>query len=238
MITVACFLWNDPLDRCAGVYQYSAQDVILLRNQVVRNLTLPHEFVCVTDLNVDLPGIRRVALDRSRFPPGSRYPKLMLFHEDAKETIGETILTLDLDTVVVGNLDEIAGRSEDLLVLWRNPNFGIARRAFYNTSMMLHRAGTRTEIFHRFDPRETPGMLAEKWGGTDQAWVSHICSREEAYWDASHGVYGAGRLRDYNPELCHTVLPDNARIVFFPGRRHPGMAEVIAKHPWIKDHRR
>lgn len=238
MITVACFYWNDPFDRCHGIYQYSAQDVRLLRNQVARHLTLPHEFVVITDrVNEDFGGgIRVVPLDRSRFPAGSRFPKLTVFGPKAEKTIGTRILTLDLDTVVVGNLDTIASRDEHL-VLWRNPNFGIRRRAFYNTSIMLLRAGSRCEFWHRFDPKTSPDMLARDWGGTDQAWVSHVATRDEAYWDADDGVYGAGRLGDYRPDLAHTVLPDNARIVFFPGRRHPGMKDVQARHPWITEHR-
>lgn len=237
LLTVCCFFWNDPHDRCHGLYQYSVQDVKLLRSQVARNLTLPHEFAVVTDIMADYgPGIRVVPLDRSVFPAGSRYPKLSVFRPDAGEVIGKRILTLDLDSVVVGNLNEIAAREEDL-VLWRNPNFGIRRRAFYNTSIILVRAGTRPEFWTQFDPKTSPEIVNREWGGTDQAWVSYLASRTEAYFDASWGVYGAGRLGDYNPDLAHTVLPANARIVFFPGRRHPGMADVQVKHPWIRQHR-
>lgn len=102
--------------------------------------------------------------------------------------------------------------------------------------MVLLTAGSRPEFFHRFDEVGHPPMLAGYVGGTDQAWVSHLASPNEAHWTNADGVYGAGRLLDIVPGV-QTVLPANARIVFFPGRREPGMAEVQKLHPWIAEHR-
>ncbi|MFP4538471.1 MAG: hypothetical protein ACLFPA_09230 [Dichotomicrobium sp.] len=238
-LTVACCYWRDNQDRCQNAYQYSGEDVSLLRGQVARNLEREHEFVCITDRPGDIEdGIRTVPLDRRLHIPGGRYAKLQVFRPDAGETIGARILLLDLDTVIVGGLDPLVDRDEDL-VLWRNPNFGLKRRAYYNTSIMLVRAGTRTEFYTRFDPKRSHDEAARAtgWGGTDQRFVSWLAGRHEAHWTAADGIYGAGRLGDYCPGRATTVLPENARIVFFPGRRHPKMAKVRERHPWIKDHR-
>jgi hypothetical protein len=161
---------------------------------------------------------------------------LMTFKPDAASIIGERILQLDLDTVIVGNIDHIAGRKENL-VLWRNPNFGGHKRAFYNTSILLLKAGTRPEFWTEFNKKKTPPMLKRHWGGTDQAWISHCASRTEAYWTDADGVYGAGRLLDIVPGV-QTTLPENARVVFFPGRREPSMDGMLEKHPWISEHYR
>src|SRR5690554_4373738 len=238
MITVTCFWWFDPQGKHNHLYRYTLEDVQLLRGQVDRHLTLPHEFVCITDRpeEVEAAGIRAVPMDRTTFLPGTRFVKLMIFRPDAGEVIGRRILMLDLDTVIVANIDPVVDRPEDL-VLWRNPNFGIRYRARYNTSIVLLTAGCRPDWWRKFDPRRSPAMLAQHTGGTDQAWVSHCASPNEAHWTDQDGIYGAGRLGDYNPNVAGTVLPENARIVFFPGRRHPALASEHEKHPWLKEYR-
>lgn len=235
VLTVVCFWWFDPHGKANHVYIYGADHVVMLKRMVERHLTVPHEFVCVTDKPEKLPGIRTVKLDRKTWVPGTRYVKLMLWRKDIAEVIGERILYLDLDCVVTRNLDHLVQRDEDV-VLWRNPNFGGKRRARYNTSIMLFTAGARPELYETFDPHRHPGELRQKWGGTDQAWISTRCSPEEAYWTDADGVYGAGRLKDIVPGVG-TTLPENARIVFFPGSREPGMKTVQQLHPWIKEHR-
>jgi hypothetical protein len=239
VLTVCCFFWQDPLDRCARIYRYEPEDVAVLKSQVARNLSIPHRFVCVTDLPHLLdPSIETVPLRTETHLSGTRFAKLMLFHPDAGAALGERILYLDLDVVIVGDLGPLVDRPERL-VLWRNPNFGIAKRARYNTSAILLTAGARPEFWVRFQGQRSYDKARAKtgWGGTDQMWVSYLASPDEAHWRAEDGIYGAGRLGDYHPELATTVLPENARIVAFPGRRHPKMAEVQVKHPWIEEYR-
>ncbi len=220
----------------------------LLRSQVFRHLDMPHEFVCVTDRPGDIDnGIRTIPIDKRLHIPGGRYAKLAIFAPDAGEVFGSRILTLDLDVVIVDDITPLVDRPEDL-VLWRNPNFGLKRRAFYNTSIMLVTAGARPGLYTGFDAQRTPqeALGATGWGGTDQCALSYMLSRDrrfnaasfkEAFWTADDGVYGQGRLGDYCPDLAHIILPENARIVFFPGRRHPKMPEMQKKHPWIVEHR-
>lgn len=204
---------------------------------VDRHLSIPHDFVVVTDkpaLFKDDNDIRVVELDKSTFVPGTRYAKLMLWRRDIGNIIGERMLYLDLDCVVTDSLEPIVNRKEDV-VLWRNPNFQgpRKRRARYNTSMMLIKAGARPHLYEDFRPKIDPPKLRKIWGGTDQAWISHKLSwTDEAYWTDKDGVYGAGRLKDVVPGVA-TKLPKNARIVFFPGSRIPHMKNIQKEHPWI-----
>lgn len=237
MLTVAAFWWFDPNGKNNDIYIYGPDHVRTLKKMVERHLSIPHRFVCITDQPAHrLPGIETVALDKTHHLPGTRFTKLMMYAPDAAETIGERILALDLDTVIVGSLDPLVDREEDL-VLWRNPNFGGRKRARYNTSIVLHRAGTRPEFYTKFDKTRHPQILRERVGGTDQAWVSHLASPDEAHWTDKDGVYGAGRLLDIVPGV-KTTLPDNARVVFFPGRREPSMPEIKHQHPWLAEHYR
>lgn len=234
-LTVCCFWWFDIHAKCRGIYTYTSKHVRLLKSMVDRHLSLDHEFVCVTDKPDEIDFCRTVVMNKETFVPGTRYGKLMMYRADSKQIIGERILYLDLDCVIVDSLDPIADRDEDL-VLWRNPNFGAKRRARYNTSIILHRTGTRTELHSKFNKTKHPHYLRGRMGGTDQAWISFMCDEvKEAHWTNDDGVYGAGRLRDI-VDGVGTELPKNARIVFFPGSREPTMEKIKAIHPWIREH--
>lgn len=238
MITVAAFQWFDPAGKCNHVYVYGPDHVLELRRMVDKHLSLPHRFVVVTNQPERYAGtgITAVDLDPRTHLPGTRYAKLMLFRRDIAYFLGERILYLDLDTVIVDSIDAIVDRPEPL-VLWRNPNFVYPRRARYNTSIMLIEAGCRPELYEAFDSEVHPALMRQQTSGTDQAWISANTDPEEhPYWDAHDGIYGAGRPRD-RVRGVGTTLPKGARIVFFPGPREPSMREVQDKHPWIREHR-
>jgi len=237
-LTICTFLWHDDRAKCRGIYEYTPYHIRRTKRQVDKYLTIPHDFVVVTD-NLeafkDDADIRAVELDKTTFVPGTRFAKLMLWREDIADIIGERIGYIDLDCVITRSLDSIFNRTEDV-VLWRNPNYGMNRRARYNTSIILLDAGARPHLYDKFNPDKHPRRLRKIWGGTDQAWVSSQLSvTDEAYWTSDDGVYGAGRLKDIVPG-AGTELPQNARIVFFPGPREPGMPEIQKIHPWIKDY--
>lgn len=202
---------------------------------VARNLTLPHEFVCVSDHQVE--GVRTVPIDWRKHVPGTCFVRLMLRRPDIAGLLGRRILSLDLDCVITGSLDKIVSRDWEDAVFWRNPNYAPGnRRAFYQTSIQLLTAGARSELWTDFDPQLTPTWVNRRYGGAEQAWVSERLDEHEAYWDSSNGIYGAGRLFKDGMDKGITELPANARIVFFPGDRIPQQPEVQAHHPWILEH--
>lgn len=232
MICVATYLWRDPArDSQRRGYTFNHDHVRVLRNMVRRNLSVPHRFVCVADEAVE--DIETVPLDWRKHVPGTVCIRLMQHNPDwARANLGERILSLDIDVVVTGSLDALVSRTEDI-VLWRNPNWPAPGRAFYQSSVQLFSAGARPMLWQDFDPVETPKWMNWRFGGREQAWISERLEWNEAHFDASHGVYGAGRL---GGKGVGSVLPDNACIVSFPGAREPSQAETQAQHPWIKEH--
>lgn len=242
MITVVTFLWSDP-HRQRG-YTFGPRHVALVQSMVKRNLTMEHEFVCVTDW-VEAPrhtenGIRWVPIDWRKHVGGTCFVKLMLHRPDIAGLLGRRILYLDLDCVVTGSLNDIVARGEDA-VFWRNPNWSAGgRRAFYQGSMQLFTAGGRSELWTDFDPAETPKWVNRRYGGAEQAWISERLPHTEAHWTDADGVYGAGRMfRDrMDKGLPPGDLPENARIVFFPGNRMPDQPDVQEQYSWIKEHYR
>jgi hypothetical protein len=241
MISVTTFLWSDPDGRRNHLWRYGVEHVNVLVNQVDRNLTLPHEFVLVCDKTPEGldPRVRTVPLDRTTFRPASRFAKLMLFRPDIGSVIGRRILYMDLDSVVTGSLDEIADRTEDI-VLWQHPRWPKpdGKLARYNTSIVLLTAGCRPLVWEHFPfyKRKTLSMILCRGARSDdQEWVAHCLGDKEAVWDISHGVYSA-RWLERETKSC--ALPDNARFVTFPGSsREPGLPETQAKYTWIKEHR-
>jgi len=235
MLTVACYLWTDPVWKHSGTFLYNPGHVRQLQKAVAKNLTIPHEFVCITDkphaFDADRD-IRPVPIDRTKHIPGTEYVKLMTFHPLSRELIGERVFQLDLDTVIVGNLDQLVDRGEDVVV-WRNPtrlpydNPVVASRPYYNGSVILHRCGTwpavwnfNTKMPNR--PRDT------------QVWMSQVLGPNAPYWDGNDGIYRLAR-EDTPGSGVSGELPANARIVTFPGDMgKPWLPEVRKANPWIE----
>lgn len=234
-ITVVCFLWTDQERR--RDYVFGGEHVLTLKRMVDRNLTVPHEFVCVCDNPppADIAkqmGIRFVRLDPVKHVPGTVFVRLMMRKPNIGGVLGRRILCLDLDCVIVGNIDHLVLRPEPS-VFWRNPNYGQPGRAFYQTSIQLFTAGSHSELWTDFDPLVTPTWVNRRFGGAEQAWVSERLSWDLPTFADSDGIYGAGRLGGNG---VYTELPKDARIVFTPGNREPSQPETQAKHPWIKEY--
>ena len=236
-LVVCCYWWTDA-DWPAA---YNADHVRQLKDAVRKNLTVPHEFFCLTD-DVEAfefdHDIRAVPLDLTTAIPGTEFVKLMTFSPAAQAVIGDRILQLDLDTVIVGNIDKIVDREEDTVV-WRNPArlpYGnpVRNRCYYNGSVILHLAGTLPEVYTDFHPG-----YARKNGGpfpTTQEWMSDILGPNAPYWDASHGVYRLARS-DTPGSGIDGELPANACMVCFVGSEHkPWDPKVRAAQPWVENY--
>lgn len=121
-LTIATYYWLPDAGSKFAV-KYTPDDVRLLQRMVARHCSVPHQFAVITDRPeafADDRDIKAIPLDRATHVPGTCFARLMTFHPQGLEMIGERILQLDLDTLIVGNIDHLVSRDEDL-VLWRNP---------------------------------------------------------------------------------------------------------------------
>lgn len=245
-LAVVTWLWRQD-----GYHtRFGPEHVNVLRDAVARGYDRPHRFVCVTDDPTGLAaGVEVVSLGDyladlpnpcARNGP-SCYRRLRLFARDAAATFGaKRIVSLDLDTVVVGDLTPL-WEGPDRLVLWRDPLFW---NSLYNGSMVLLDAGVRPDVWEEFDPERSP-RLAKAAGlfGSDQAWISYRLGVGVPTWGREDGVYSFRLLDDPRlRERCYldlptqTDLPAGARIVFFHGRSNPWDPEVRDRYPWVRDH--
>lgn len=89
MITVACVFWGD---------KFSEDYVYNLKSMVERNTTVPHQFVCFSDREID--GIKT-----RKLIPGYEgwWNKMQMFNTDFR--LNKRVVYLDLDTLIVGNID-------------------------------------------------------------------------------------------------------------------------------------
>lgn len=172
-LTVVC-LWI----KGKGKRAYGPHYVANLRSMVARHLSLPHRFVCLTDNIEGLPeGVEGIYVKK----PRKQVPwwlKLRLF--SSKYGWSGRLLYLDLDTLVIGSLDEIATFPAPFALLPdMAPNFKgngsheIVHR--YNSSVMVLDAGARDEIWDRFDNAVT-GRLR-----SDQDWIGEVRPEEATF---------------------------------------------------------
>lgn len=252
MVTVTTLFWQDPVRMRRRNYDFKLEQILIWRNMIARNLTLPHEFVCIIGTMdqagmVDLDalaaelrreGIRPVPLDKSKHVPGTVFVRLMLRRPDIGGILGPRIFMTDLDVVIVANIDSIVDRPEDS-VWWRNPNYEPGgRRAYIQSSVQLFDAGARSFLYTEFDPQITPTWVNRRFGAAEQAWFAERLKwQDEAFWTEDDGIYGAMRLGD-SADGAGKELPPNAKIISCPGQRAPWQEEMQKSHPWIAEHYR
>lgn len=234
MITVTSFLWSDNARQRS--YTFDERHVITLRNMVARHLKLDHEFVCITDRAFIADGIRCIPLDDRTHVPGTCGRKLTIWAPDAAERIGKRILSLDLDIVIVDGITPLVDRPEPT-VLFRNPNYVEGgRRAFYQGSIQLMTPGSHPQVWDWFFHPHRKNIINRRFGGFEQAWLSEMLPWDLAHWTDADGIYGAGRIGDWSTKTVIGDLPNNAKIVVFPGNRNVDQPEVTAKFPFIQEH--
>lgn len=240
---VGCFKWHKPGYRST----FGPETVNVLRSMVARNLSLDHEFFCVTDdaAGID-PRVRVIPLwnDFAEIPNPSSprnpscYRRLKLFSAEAATLIGERIVCMDLDTVIVGDVTPLFDRPDDF-VIWggqtveARPNSRVY--SWYNGSLLMLRAGTRRQVWESFDPRTSPARAHRaNCRGSDQGWISFILGAGEKVYSTADGVYS------YRNHVLPRSgrLPSDARFVSFHGQWDPWMSQVKRAHSWVREHYR
>lgn len=231
MLTFVTWLWEKPGYRS----KFTVDHVNILFRMVDRNYQAPHRNVVVTELARGLDRtVERVPawndFNDVPSPHGAHQPscyrRLRAFHPEIEQVFGPRFVSLDLDTVIVGDIAPLFDRLEDF-VIWKEQD----PRSFYNGSMYLLKAGSRAQVWTKFNPATSP-QEAKAAGrfGSDQGIVSHILGRGEATWSQSDGMYSF-RIDIKNKG---GKLPKNARVVHFHGAIDPWSNEA-RQIPWVKE---
>lgn len=179
---------------------------------VSRNLTVDWRGVCLTDDPSSVPhGIEPRAL------PGDTYGwwnKLFLF-KPGMFPRSERVLYFDLDTVITGSLDDIAGYRGDFAAMSNINGPGCA------SGVMAWRAGRMDHVYETWERYWRPVPPSG-----DQEWIDMV----QPEFDRLQDAY-PGQLVSYKAHAQGLdVPPENARVVYFHGRPRPHQAV----EPWVR----
>jgi hypothetical protein len=214
-LTVACVLRRGGLYWGSREGAYFAKYVRILRDSVAQHLSLPHRFVCLTDVAVPCARI-----DLHEFWPGG-WAKLELFK---RGLFDGPVLYFDLATVVLGELDELArvaldgefgavrhrqGGLDDAVMAWRVDCSFIHRRHAWLPEYFRYR---HRAAGHRGFIEAALGRAAITWHAIDAALP--------------------GAVIDYADLGVGGVIPSPVRLCLFHGRPRPHELEVEQFAHW------
>jgi hypothetical protein len=234
--SVVVWKWNKPGYRS----KFDASAVNVLRSQVARHYPRPHRFVCVTDDPIGIDAgietfpLGELFLDLKNptwaWGPNC-FPRLQAFAPEFEAVAGKRFVSMDLDTVITGDLSPLFDRPEDFVIY-----ASVQARGAYNGSMFMMDAGCRRQVWDRFDPHNSPQMAnAAGHKGSDQGWIEYVLGRDEATWTAADGIYA---YRWDCLKQHRGGLPPNCRMVVFHGKYDPWMPETQSQSPWIRNYYR
>ncbi len=223
MLAISTWLWGD---------KYSVEDVMKLRRGVARNLTQPHRFLVMTERErvCSFPdGVERHAIkDPDLLAYRGCFARLRMFDLGWQQNrkIDDRLVTLDLDVVITGPLDELFDRPETFVIL---AGANSMNPCPFNGSVMMLRPGYHEEIWSTFSMEEAAKIKHYEFPD-DQGWIAHKLPRA-ATWRCGRksGIYAF--LKPGWPVFDRNSLPPGARIVAFPGAREPRDFKHL---PWVK----
>ena len=139
---------------------------------------------------------------------------------------GDRVVCLDLDLVIVGPLDGLFDRTEDLVIL---QGANAANPCPYNGSVMMFRAGAHQELWDELR-LDAVYKIPKYEFPDDQGWIWFKVPNA-AGWPVgpSSGIYAFRKPQWPKDDR----LPADARIVAFPGYRDPAQFRHL---PWIQRH--
>lgn len=174
--------WKQPGSR----FVYTSEQVNAFVKKLRENITLPVTFCCVTDdpegldesiKHIPLPDmfsdIQTETWGMDKGLPQC-FKRLTMWSPDAEKMFGKRYMMIDLDTIVLGNIDHLLTRQEDVLI-FRGTN---AVKRPYNGSLVIMDAGARPEVFNNFT-QEGATKSGEMFVGSDQAWLSYCLSHRD-----------------------------------------------------------
>jgi hypothetical protein len=230
MLTVCTFLWHKEGYRST----FTPKQVNVHYAMFARNYHKPFRYVCVTNFS---QGFRpEIALhplwdDYAEVPsphgPNAPacYRRLKLFHPETAKAIGDRILWLDLDMVILRDVTPLFDRPEPLVLLATG-----VPRAPYNGSMVLMDAGCRPDLWDEFSP--AAGIEAKQFfNGSDQGYLSwKMRDKTPPCWHLNEqGIYARRHLKP-----TAVLPPDDTTLVLFMGKPDPWESAAKRRWPWLK----
>lgn len=204
-LTIACVL------RSGG--DYDEKYVRIMERMLGKNLTVPYQFVVLTDMNIS--GQNSIKLEK-RFP--GWWSKLELFRLEGP------VLYIDLDTIIMNNIDGLAKAVSAMQngEFWMLAPFNHSRRekGIWASGLMAWHGDFRF-LIDNYD-RKT-------FEGWDQIYITKMLNK---YGITIKPIGQYAKIISFKRH-CQSTLkrPDDAEIVCFHGRERPHTVNV----KWVKE---
>jgi hypothetical protein len=210
MLTVVAWRWG-------GLFE--PEYCHRLQAGLARHLHVDHELVIVTDDPSGLDGIRTVPMPTTYADTPRCRRRMQQFSRAFADELGATtLLGMDLDIVITGNITAIVTKFPDApIVGWRVGYAGV-----YSGSFLRFDAGALEGAWQAFQaaPEGYPASLQPRGIASDQAMVNAWLATQPpiAEWTEADGFvtyFGAGyeRLEHLGVGPGRPELPHGARIV-------------------------
>lgn len=223
VLNVVCFLWGDWPEPGLG-YEY----VVKLKSSVMRNLSLPHNFICFMDeYNIIKYNaktfMKHLGIEVRTLHAYSwvgKFPKLYAYNRFAN--LEGRVLILDLDTVVTGNLNEIASYRGDFCVrAWFK---GIPKNEWVpDGDMIAFEANSKTAKHIDYHFNTYLNHLEVLYEGRERLVLKKFVPNSDMW----QKLY-PGQIVSYKND-CLKGLPENARLVSFHGDPRPH----VVQEKWV-----
>lgn len=222
---------------------YKAEYVNVMCAMLERNMAgVDYRPLCITD---DPTGITRCHTyplwqDHSALKNATKaslpscYRRLKLFDPVTQASLGirpgERIMSIDLDTVIVGPLKKIFQREERFLG-WALP--GTHHPKVFNGSLFMFTAGDLRDVWDDFDPWLSPQQAYMRgYLGSDQSWLSMKLVQRNGCDGLKFPVVAS---YPRNIRVMKALVADT-RIIFFHGKRKPWHVATINETPWLANY--
>lgn len=218
LLVITTWLWGS---------KYGPEYLARLRSSLERNIRQPYRFIVLTD-NVTEPGQRPIP-DLELTQTRGCFARLRMFDPKWQAEMeigdGDRIVTVDLDSVITGELDPLFDRPEPFVIA-QGGNYQPCR---FNGALFMLRAGAHPEVWSDFSLDAAAKVPFHEFPD-DQGWMWHKLP-DAAGWEC--GV-DSGVLVFKKPGWPEgDALPDGARYVTFAGWRDPGKFTHL---DWVREH--
>lgn len=199
----------------------------VLEQEIWKRISYPHQFLCLTDLDQSHFEKDFVELVKLKHGWPGWWSKMELFRPDIFDD-GDTVLYLDLDTVVVRDIGHLEGAIDCDLILLRDFYRPMTNMA---TGMMGWTAGQFTDLYHFFERSrfKASDRFSSSMGGfrSDQEFIQKVIEPKRVrYWQDEF----PDQVVSYKVH-CERALPAQAHVVCFHGKPRPSEVE----QPWARN---
>jgi len=207
--------------------KYGKDYVEKLRNMVKRHLTLPYEFVCLTDDPTPIEGVRLIVCPQSEYPK-LWWQKVHMF--DPTLPLSGRILYFDLDVVICRNINKLVQSCA------QKDFYGIRdfNRKFHagwtqlNSSVMSWEKGYHPDVWTVFQHSKSSAL---KLHG-DQDWIYKVARSRITFWPDEYIMSYKWELRERSElervsgklkfkTIRNPIVPKECCVAVFHGDPNP-----------------